>query len=55
MRSPRIVRVGLIQNSIVLPTTAPYVEQRDEIMKRVGSLIDASGEMGVNILCLQVT
>jgi beta-ureidopropionase len=28
LRAPRIVRIGLIQNSIVKPTTAPFVEQR---------------------------
>lgn len=27
MRPPRIVRIGLVQNQIVLPTTAPYAEQ----------------------------
>lgn len=27
MRPPRIVRVGLVQNQVVLPTTAPYEEQ----------------------------
>ena len=27
LRAPRIVRVGLVQNKIVLPTTAPYAEQ----------------------------
>lgn len=28
MRPPRVVRVGLVQNSIKLPTTAPFAEQR---------------------------
>jgi hypothetical protein len=28
LRPPRIVRAGLVQNSIKLPTTAPYLEQR---------------------------
>jgi hypothetical protein len=27
LRQPRIVRVGLIQNAVVAPTTAPYGEQ----------------------------
>ena len=27
VRPPRIVRVGLIQNKIVLPTTAPVLDQ----------------------------
>lgn len=29
LREPRIVRVGLVQNSIKAPTTAPFAEQRD--------------------------
>lgn len=28
LRPPRIVRIGLVQNSIKAPTTAPYAEQR---------------------------
>jgi hypothetical protein len=28
LRPPRIVRVGLVQHSIKLPTTAPFLEQR---------------------------
>jgi len=28
LRPPRIVRVGLVQNAIHAPTTAPYAEQR---------------------------
>lgn len=28
LRPPRVVRVGLVQNSIQVPTTAPYAEQR---------------------------
>jgi len=27
LRPPRVVRVGLVQHSIVLPTTAPFSEQ----------------------------
>ena len=27
MRPPRVVRIGLLQNKVVLPTTAPYLEQ----------------------------
>jgi beta-ureidopropionase len=29
LRPPRIVRVGLVQNAIKAPTTAPYAEQRE--------------------------
>eukprot|EP00899_Mesostigma_viride_P022618 jgi/Mesvir1/3540/Mv12010-RA.2 len=53
MREPRIVKVGLIQNSIVAPTTAPYPEQQRAIFGRISSIIDAAGSMGVKIICLQ--
>jgi beta-ureidopropionase len=28
LRPPRIVRIGLVQHGIVLPTTAPFADQR---------------------------
>ncbi|KAL6012605.1 Beta-ureidopropionase [Asimina triloba] len=52
-REPRIVRVGLIQNSIALPTTAPLSDQKKAIMQKLKPMIDAAGASGVNILCLQ--
>ena len=54
LRQPRIVRVGLIQNSIALPTSAPFSDQKKAIMEKVRPMIDAAGVSGVNILCLQV-
>lgn len=53
IRPPRVVRVGLIQNQIVLPTTDPYLDQRRQIMARVQTMIDAAGTACVNVLCLQ--
>ncbi|XP_048135741.1 beta-ureidopropionase-like [Rhodamnia argentea] len=55
LREPRVVRVGLIQNSIDLPTTAPFLDQKSAIHDKVKPMIDAAGASGVNILCLQVT
>lgn len=52
-RPPRVVRVGLAQNRIVLPTTAPVAEQRGALFRRVGAMIDAAGAAGVNVMCLQ--
>ncbi|EEF29621.1 Beta-ureidopropionase, putative [Ricinus communis] len=52
-REPRVVRVGLIQNSIALPTTAPLLDQKRAIFQKVKPIIDAAGSSGVNILCLQ--
>ncbi|XP_072985987.1 beta-ureidopropionase [Typha latifolia] len=53
LRQPRIVRVGLIQNSIALPTSAHFADQKIAIMEKVKSMIHAAGASGVNILCLQ--
>ncbi|KAG2704978.1 hypothetical protein I3760_05G030600 [Carya illinoinensis] len=52
-REPRAVRVGLIQNSIVLPTTAPFLEQKRAIFQKLQPIIEAAGASGVNVLCLQ--
>ncbi|TRY68465.1 hypothetical protein TCAL_06840 [Tigriopus californicus] len=53
LRSPQIVRVGLIQNQIVLPTTESLEKQRSAIFHRMGQMIDNAGQAGVNIVCLQ--
>ncbi|KAL8150843.1 hypothetical protein V2J09_020651 [Rumex salicifolius] len=53
LREPRIVRVGLIQNSISAPTTSPFAEQQSAIFEKLKPIIDAAGASGVNILCLQ--
>lgn len=52
---PRLVRIGLIQNSIVSPTTDPIHTQYLAIQNKIEKLIDAAGAMGVNVLCLQET
>lgn len=54
-REARIVRIGLIQNSIVSPTTDPIQDQYIAIQNKIEKLIDAAGAMGVNVLCLQET
>ncbi|GAU30547.1 hypothetical protein TSUD_65570 [Trifolium subterraneum] len=53
LREPRVVRVGLIQNSIALPTTAHFVDQKKAIFEKLKPIIDAAGSSGVNVLCLQ--
>lgn len=53
MRAPKLVRIGLIQNKTVLPTTSPFQEQAQAIRDHVGVLMDAAGQAGVKILCLQ--
>lgn len=53
LRKPRVVRVGLIQNSIVLPTTLHFLDQKRAIFQKLKLIIDTAGASGVNILCLQ--
>eukprot|EP01112_Ceratiomyxa_fruticulosa_P009216 TRINITY_DN23_c0_g1_i1.p1 TRINITY_DN23_c0_g1~~TRINITY_DN23_c0_g1_i1.p1 ORF type:complete len:406 (+),score=98.54 TRINITY_DN23_c0_g1_i1:37-1218(+) len=55
LRAPRIVKIGVIQNSIVLPTTDPIDLQYKAIQDKIEVLIDAAGLLGVNVLCLQET
>lgn len=53
LRPPRRVRVGLIQNSIVLPTTEPIAAQRDALLSKIGQIIGVAHLNGVNIICMQ--
>ncbi|XP_012253890.2 beta-ureidopropionase isoform X1 [Athalia rosae] len=53
LRPPRIIRVGLIQHSIVLPTTSPVKDQREAIYQKITAYVTEAASCGVNILCLQ--
>lgn len=53
LRPPRPVRVGLIQHRIVLNTSAPILDQRDAIHKKIESYIAQAAFCDVKILCLQ--
>ena len=50
---PRIVRVGLIQNKIVRPTTDPIEEQRRAIHQRIADILEVAAKAGVNVACFQ--
>ncbi len=52
-RSPRIVRIGVIQTQIVEPTDAPIQQQFEGLCNRTEQLIHAAGAMGCNVLGLQ--
>lgn len=54
-RKPRIVKIGLIQHSIVLPTSEPIRKQREAIFNKVRNIIEIAVCEGVNIICLQET
>ncbi|XP_075879188.1 beta-ureidopropionase [Nelusetta ayraudi] len=55
LRPPRKVRVGLIQNHIVLPTDAPVAEQVAALHGRIAEMVEVAAMCGVNIVCFQET
>jgi beta-ureidopropionase len=52
-KKPRLVKLGLVQNKIVLPTTDPVEEQRDALHKRIVEITEAAACCNVNVLCYQ--
>lgn len=53
LRAPRIVRVGLVQNAIVVPTTSPIEEQRNALHGRIAEIAHSAYLARVNVLGLQ--
>jgi beta-ureidopropionase len=53
MRPRRAVKVGAVQNHIVLETTKPVQEQKRAIMARIKQIIELATLEGVNVLGLQ--
>ncbi|XP_040272350.1 beta-ureidopropionase [Bufo bufo] len=53
LRKPRVVRVGLIQNKIQLPTTSPVAEQVNAIHRRIADIVEVAALCDVNIICFQ--
>lgn len=53
LRPARVVRVGLIQNQIILPTTAPVPQQIESLHQRISEIIEVAAQCGVNVLCTQ--
>ncbi|XP_003229526.1 beta-ureidopropionase isoform X1 [Anolis carolinensis] len=53
LRPPRIVRLGLIQNKIVLPTDAPVAQQVSSLHGRIEEMVEVASLCGVNIVCFQ--
>ncbi|CAG4944110.1 unnamed protein product [Parnassius apollo] len=53
IRKPRIVKAGVIQNSIAIPTDQPVTKQRCAIFEKIRKIIETAADEGVNILCLQ--
>ena len=53
LRKPRIVKIGAVQNSIVLSTSEPINKQRGAIFEKIGKLVDIAASENINVLCLQ--
>lgn len=53
LRQSNILRVGIVQNSIVRPTTAPISEQRNAIHERIKQIVEVAALCKVNIICFQ--
>lgn len=50
---PRLVRIGLVQNSIAAETTAPVAVQRSALHSKISRITEAAALCGVNVLCYQ--
>jgi len=46
LREPRVVRIGLVQNAVVAPSTAPFSEQRKVRCVRLDFVLRAGGVCG---------
>ncbi|KAM8866668.1 beta-ureidopropionase [Synchiropus picturatus] len=55
LRPPKRVRVGLIQNHIVLPTDRPVLDQVAAMHGRIAEMVEVAAMCGVNIVCFQET
>ncbi|XP_029961011.1 beta-ureidopropionase-like [Salarias fasciatus] len=53
LRPPRRIRVGLVQNRIVLPTDAPVLDQVSALHSRIAEIVEAAAMCDVNIICFQ--
>ncbi|KAK7072103.1 Beta-ureidopropionase, partial [Halocaridina rubra] len=48
-----LVRIGVVQNSIVKETTTPIADQRAAIYTKITKITEAASLCGVNIICYQ--
>jgi beta-ureidopropionase len=53
MRPPRKVKIGMVQNSIDLPTTESFKDQKQSLIDKIVRIGNLAGQSGVQILCLQ--
>jgi len=53
LRPPRVVKVGAIQNKIILSTDKPVAEQKKALEQRIKDIIELAALENVNVICLQ--
>lgn len=53
LRSPRITRVGIFQNSIPLPTWTPIKDMRNAFYEIAKEVVGIAAEAKVNVFCFQ--
>lgn len=53
MRKPRIVKVGIFQHKIPLPTWSPIKEMRDAMFQMAAEALEVASNGGVNVFCFQ--
>lgn len=52
-RTPRVIRVGLFQNKLPLPTWTPIQEQRQALYNLAEKTIDMAATAKINVICFQ--
>ncbi|XP_015795754.1 beta-ureidopropionase [Tetranychus urticae] len=55
LRSPRLVRVAVVQNAIPLSPSDPVDKQRSALHDRISSITALASKAGANIICFQET
>ena len=55
LRSPRLVRVGVVQNATPLSPSEPIDQQRLALHDKISSITSLASKAGVNIICFQET
>lgn len=53
LRKPTIVKVGLFQNKIPLPTWSRIQDMREAMFKMAREVLDVASKSGVNVFCFQ--
>lgn len=53
LRKPRIVKIGIFQHKIPLPTWSPIKEMRDAIFQMAAEALEVASKGGVNVFCFQ--